>query len=521
VTAFNKLAQTVVVNRKQDGGTSADPSFGSRKMHGFSGVALGLLRCVFLLVGAILLDLAAGHLLREAIPLSRIRLLGAIIGLTLVLVSIIPLPRHLRASIASRINRPAVANSILLVFATLVSAIALEQLALGIEKYDGLQADDASTRLAHKASTTTISDDRLSLRLRGGLPGHDSAGWRNPAAPQRAEIIAIGDSQTWGINATWEETWPERLHVLSNRSVYSMALGGYSASQYLFLAEDALRFEPKDVIVALYFGNDFFEVFYDVYRRERLRDLRRDGISLASLPLDPADDPVFSQHNGFIDAEAKAVIEGEASTEADAGIGAKRVFSVLASEYAVTRLLMKARHLPGVLTWPEARNIAAVKWARTFPQYGALYSDGDVTTVLTPFYRLATMDQSNPTRAEGVRLTKEIVLRIKRTLEARGVRFWVLLIPTKELVFAEADSHSLWKKHDAWRALKENETSIRNELLQFFHENKILCIDSLGALVAAARRHENIYRLDDDGHPLPKGYDVIARTVDEELRTSQ
>lgn len=71
-----------------------------------------------------------------------------------------------------------------------------------------------------------ISDPKLLHRVAPNSPGHDVRGFRNAASPEAADVVAIGDSQTWGINVRQEETWPSVLKRVGKVSVYSMSLGG-------------------------------------------------------------------------------------------------------------------------------------------------------------------------------------------------------------------------------------------------------------------------------------------------------
>lgn len=97
-----------------------------------------------------------------------------------------------------------------------------------------------------------------------GLVGpNDLLGFRNLAVPNSADIIVIGDSQTYGNNAVIWENWPHQLQekLPEGESVYSMATGGWGALQYFYAFAKALNFKPKVIIVAFYTGNDSLETF--------------------------------------------------------------------------------------------------------------------------------------------------------------------------------------------------------------------------------------------------------------------
>ena len=116
------------------------------------------------------------------------------------------------------------------------------------------------------------------LRPPGPTGPTDILGFRNAAVPNRADVVAIGDSQTFGLNAPLESNWPSRLDdALGDRSnVYAMAAGGWGAVQYLDMFRKALFLDPRLVIVAFYSGNDAMESFRAAYSVEHWSDLRVD-----------------------------------------------------------------------------------------------------------------------------------------------------------------------------------------------------------------------------------------------------
>jgi lysophospholipase L1-like esterase len=96
---------------------------------------------------------------------------------------------------------------------------------------------------------------------------NDILGFRNAAVPNNADVIIIGDSQTYGNNAHMVENWPHYFAGLlpNGVSVYSMATGGWGAVQYYYAALKAPAFSPKVIIVAFYTGNDPLETYSMVY----------------------------------------------------------------------------------------------------------------------------------------------------------------------------------------------------------------------------------------------------------------
>lgn len=108
---------------------------------------------------------------------------------------------------------------------------------------------------------------------------HDILGFRNRMVPNTADIITIGDSQTYGNNALIERNWPGYLHSnLQDKqsATYNMSVGGWAAPQYLEIFYKATFFRPRLIVVAFYTGNDPQESFIHAYGNDRWAFLRPD-----------------------------------------------------------------------------------------------------------------------------------------------------------------------------------------------------------------------------------------------------
>jgi lysophospholipase L1-like esterase len=119
-------------------------------------------------------------------------------------------------------------------------------------------------------------DPRLGQVVPPNTGGHDALGFRNASVPDHADMVAIGDSQTWGANAPRDKTWPSVLAELSGQTVYNMAMSGYGPVHYWVLTGDALeQFDPDTILVGFYFGNDLYGAYNMAYQFEpyyRFRD---------------------------------------------------------------------------------------------------------------------------------------------------------------------------------------------------------------------------------------------------------
>lgn len=121
-----------------------------------------------------------------------------------------------------------------------------------------------------------------------GMGPNDMLGFRNDRIPNVADIVVIGDSQTYGNNAPYKYNFPSLLEVYNAdrySSVYNMSTGGWGAVQYLYIALKARVFRPRVLIVAFYTGNDPLDSFRLVYGSDLWSALRPDkNLSVDMMP---------------------------------------------------------------------------------------------------------------------------------------------------------------------------------------------------------------------------------------------
>ena len=126
-------------------------------------------------------------------------------------------------------------------------------------------------------SSPTVPDTVLGHRPSPHMSDSDRSGFRNPKRPRSARVVAMGDSQTYGMGATRQDSWPHVLWRDHGVPRYSMAYGGYGATHYLVLGREALDELDLDLIVlALYAGNDLLACWTMVHQRGQLPELLAD-----------------------------------------------------------------------------------------------------------------------------------------------------------------------------------------------------------------------------------------------------
>ena len=110
------------------------------------------------------------------------------------------------------------------------------------------------------------------------LARFDAWGFRNRDVPPTADIVAVGDSHTYGNGATSDAAWPSVVARLSGRRVYNMGIGGYGPNQYFALSTTkALTLHPRTLIWGLYMGDDFQSAYSLTYGLDTWADMRSEA----------------------------------------------------------------------------------------------------------------------------------------------------------------------------------------------------------------------------------------------------
>jgi hypothetical protein len=348
----------------------------------------------------------------------------------------------------------------------------------------------------------SMPDDQLKVRIKPNAPGHDAWGFRNNAVPERVDVVTIGDSQTWGINAERQDAWPQKLEQISGLSVYNMALGYYGTVEYWVLVEKALTLSPDIVIIGLYLANDMWGAYQSVYEYEAHSQLRDDTAEASFGP-----DTIVTEYSEI----------RESTTES---------LSWIENSFITNFASFVRRHsYVAQLVWriwenqADLRFKASSAWAEANPKDGIVYINKDMRMVLQPTYRLLATDLDNPRISEGLRITLEVIGYAKQEVEAAGAKLIVLLIPTQELAAQDVIQEDKGQLNANYTKLVNMETSARSSVIEYCEENDIYWVDPLPSLRQAISRKEVIYPPHADGHPFAAGYYIIANEVNEYLTT--
>lgn len=323
-------------------------------------------------------------------------------------------------------------------------------------------------------------DEVLRYKIEPNSGAHDSWGYRNKSVPESAEIVAIGDSHTYGISATASDSWPNALQNISGKEVYSLSLGGYGPAEYLYLMQEkAFEINPDLIIVGFYLGNDLKDARTAVHSVPMWEEFR------GNSPLEELDDSKKDNKRGFSDWLA----------------GNSVLYRIVSSSFIGDNLRQQRRLSKG-----EEVLMLEVE-------------EGGISTGFTPDRRLKGLDLRTPEVREGLKYTLEFFNRMNQLSKDNETDFLVVIIPTKETVYSEfiSQDQELSQSPKLTRLL-QNEEVINKIVKTYFSDNNIPFIDVQDSLKNAAGS-EQIYPNNFGGHSNKNGYRIISETINQNLKS--
>jgi hypothetical protein len=358
-----------------------------------------------------------------------------------------------------------------------------------------------------------VKDQVLGHRPNPRNPDHDSNGFRNKTIPRHIDILVLGDSQTYGTGVARENAWPQQLARCTGLTVYNMAFGGWGPVHSLLLLPEALAKKPKIIIEAFYAGNDLFDAFSLVYRAGGRLDF------LKTTDRQVLEKIAALNRQGTIEKKASEadVNVAQAVKDEDKMVALK---SFLRNHVKIYKLLSFTKKYFWDIsfedeskTWEKLKKIAK----SSTQQKAVILENQHIKTILTPAYRLAVLNLDDIRIAEGLDISLKTFKIMAKMCRAQGVRFYLVLIPTKESVFQVAATGI----NDVnYASLLKNERLMWEKTKDFLQANDIPCIDSQPYLQDQLLHGPQPYSINDDGHPNTSGCQAIARGVCEVFKTN-
>ncbi len=338
-------------------------------------------------------------------------------------------------------------------------------------------------------SVKTIRDNILGVTIAPNSSGFDEWGFRNRQVPSTADVVAIGDSHTFGNTAAIEDSWPSVVARATGFEVYNLGLGGYGPNQYYhLLTTKGFNLHPKWVICGLYMGDDFenaFSVTYGLDHWSFLRSGRWDNVNADIWGT--SEPPVW-------------------------GAGVR---NWLSEHSMVYRLVF---HGPLLAMVKEAIRFRQAASGGDPYVTSLVVEDQNIREAFRPIDMVARLDQSSGPVREGMRITFHLLKEMDRACRQEGCKLLVVIIPTKETVFSEyLENHPKLHLHEALDRVIVNERSARKTLLEFLVGAGIAHLDTLPALKESVG-NQLYAQTTRDMHPGKNGYRVIGEAVAEHLK---
>jgi len=353
-----------------------------------------------------------------------------------------------------------------------------------------------------------IPDERLAHKGNPQYPEHDSWGFRNESVPQEAEVVVLGDSQTYGTGVNPKEAWPRQVESKSGIKVYNMAFPGWGPVESLILQSEIERLSPAVIVQAFYFGNDLYDSYESVYENHQYSELQSsDPEASEKIAEAEAVDPLALKISRLFHGKPKT------ASLADSIRG---VLSNHSRLYGLARATLRTyENRQGPTGWATQK-----RKAREMPELFQVFESGNLRTVFTPAYRLAGLDQGDPRIREGLRVSLEAISRIAERAGSRQISFMVLLIPTKEFAFGSAVGSPTADLPDVYADLLENERQALEMTKSYLSARSIHFIEGAPIFQACIQEGIQLYRESNDGHPNPLGHEALANLVIPEILKS-
>lgn len=326
------------------------------------------------------------------------------------------------------------------------------------------------------------ADPALHFRLQPGTGGMDAWGFRNVEVPRKADLVFLGDSQTYGHGVLRSEAFPSRVQTLCGKTTYNMGVPGYGPVHYLYLTEQALSLRPETLLICFYFGNDLPDASR-LLRLDHWRELRDPYLEYP--PLKP-----FAQ-----------------GSRSRINLGFQFVEALQEHSVFVSWLGHEAR-------WRLRQHSS---FASIYGADQVSRLEGPISTVFTPSYRLRVQDPTDEKVQDGFRVTESCLQQIAERADQANCAVVLCLIHTKEYWYHRLLTQQNDKQAEQLAELAHAEEDWAQRLQEVAAALEIKVIDPTDDVVAALQAEQAVYAINADGHPTRGGHNVLAQSIGRQL----
>ena len=364
-----------------------------------------------------------------------------------------------------------------------LSVAALALAALSVSLCAGELALRRLTAFPITESSNMRSHPELLYTADPALADIDGNGFRNGDPPgDRYDIVAIGDSHTYGNNAQANEAWPARVAAATGRSVYNLGMGGYSIYQYDVLFDAALALDPDQIIIAIYPANDW------------MPDCR-----LLALPA-------------WRERSERLGLEPPCAAEAAVPAAARRTLRAFLLDTAIGSALHQ-------LVWQPLRARPARAGAGGRAELVDFEVGGHHFVFALP--RLTNQsrgtDLSHPSTAAAWADGLRLIRRWREVAGDRGIGLAFAVIPSKQRVLRGWAARHGRPLPEELEQLTANEIAATQALVHELRSLKLPLVDALPTVVDAIEDALGdgtmLYPPGFDGHPYARGHAAYAEAI--------
>jgi len=339
----------------------------------------------------------------------------------------------------------------------------------------------------HLPRSNQVPDKLLGYRMRPYSFGTNSEGFRSPEASKPIHFIAIGDSHTFGINASELGAWPALTASRNNWTFYNLGTPGYNIGQYYHLFQIALRLKPKIIILAIYPYNDFEEFC-------ATPELRAENVVLRASESPTSEE---ARCDGLVG-------DGPSETAAASTLSKTAIASVLRDFFRIAGT--RSPKVPFLGRDDVFRIIERqVNVSFALPER-------------TAYLNRVRMDQVSSTRARQALSSLFKMIGDASDHSENGsqsLKTMVVIVPSKDRVF---QSTKRWIFPSEVIELQSYERALTSLVITTARKFNLATCDLNHDLVRALASGGSMYPTHDNSHPQPEGYAVYSDGIQACLR---
>jgi len=284
-----------------------------------------------------------------------------------------------------------------------------------------------------------------------------------------------------------------------------MAAGGYGPVEYHILLNRGLALNPKTVIFAIYTGNDFGEAYKTVHTAGRGQEFNNHD---QAVEKDLAE---ANRKAPFADAYKRLAEEPSVSQV----MAVRKFVSDHSAVYGLMRGLWTSASNRRATSLGEDADLRSLDFEESARQPGRFVFDADSrfrTVFLNAEAYAMGMDLDDARIREGERITEAVLRSAQSELRARDIRFLVVLVPTKETVYAllMKNQHNV---PDAYLELLRKEQRMIDHIEAFLRNEGTEFVNTTAALRASFEKGVRPFPPSDNTHPNADGYRAIAEAI--------